>query len=143
MKTKLVYLAGPIFGKSDDECFAWRNEAREKLNAKNILSVNPFMRDYRGIETEHSDKIVTTDKGWIMSCDTVLAYCVEPSFGTAMEVLFAWEQRKFIVAVSKHGSPWLHYHADHVVPDLHTAVDLLDCGPLPKATLVPTGGEPT
>jgi nucleoside 2-deoxyribosyltransferase len=125
MKARLVYLAGPIFGKTDDECRGWRQDVRSQLHAKNIQSVNPINHDYRGQELKYCDRIVHQDKGWIMSVDTVLAYCDEPSFGTAMEVLFAWEQRKQIVAVSTHGSPWLHYHATVVCKSLKEAVELL------------------
>ena len=125
MKAKLVYLAGPIFGKTDDECRAWRQDARAKLHAKNVNTLDPTSNDYRYREEKFRSQLVEQDKKWIMSVDTVLAYCDEPSFGTAMELLFAWEQHKQVVAISTHRSPWLHYHATVVCKSLNEAVELL------------------
>ena len=128
MEASLVYLAGPIHGMSDDQAWDWRRTARKLLLKKNIMSLNPMDSDYRGRETKHYDRIVARDKHWIMSCDTVLANCHTPGYGTAMEILFAWEQHKQIVVVTEHKSPWLLYHADAVVKTLKDAVECLGLG---------------
>ena len=123
-----VYLAGPIHGMSDDQAWGWRRTARELLFKKNIMSLNPMDMDYRGREMESMDRLVERDKGWIMSCDTVLANCHTPGYGTAMEILFAWEQHKQVLVITTEESPWLYYHADLVVETLEDAVDNLEMG---------------
>jgi nucleoside 2-deoxyribosyltransferase len=78
--------------------------------------VDPALRDFRGIEDAHSDTIVNSDKSEIATCDAVLAYAESASWGTAMEVLFAWQLRKRVVAVcSGPVSPWLRHHSDAVL----------------------------
>ena len=46
-------------------------------------------------------RIVESDKKSIMYCDTLLAKCDHPSFGTAMEVHFAWSLRKQVIVVTR------------------------------------------
>lgn len=118
-----IYLAGPINGCMDDEANGWRTVARTALTAAGHDVVDPMARDYRGRELENVDDIVHGDKRDINSCDTVLVMAARPSFGTAMEVLYAWEQGKDVIAVATHpASPWLAYHS-RVVETLTGALD--------------------
>lgn len=123
---RLVYLAGPIY-EQDDTCIRWRNACAKLLQKKNIMSLKPTDADYRGRETIAGipKQIVESDKKSIMYCDTLLAKCDHPSYGTAMEVYFAWSLRKQVIVVTNSFSPWIRYHADHVFPTVEEAVNNL------------------
>jgi len=143
MKASMVYLGGPIHGRDDASSWEWRIDARKRLGAKNIMSVNPLDNDYRGREMAFMDRLVERDKEWILTCDTMLVNCREPGWGTAMEILFGWEQHKQIIIFGGVTSPWLHYHSNLVVDDLDAAIDSLETGGcVMKVTEKPTGGEP-
>ena len=116
-----VYLAGPIFQRTDRECIAWREEAKQQLDG--IMTVDPMDRDYREKTDELYTQIVEEDKAFIDSCDVVLVYHDRPSVGTSMEVLYAWERDIQVVAVCPEGkmSPWLLYHTHKICPSLEEA----------------------
>jgi len=113
-----VYLAGPIKDTTDEEMRAWRQIAREYLGADHVL--DPSDRDYRGVEDENIERIVEGDKDDIRRSNAVLANYWRPGAGTAMEILFAWEQCRPVVTVVPPGavSPWIRYHSDVVVHSL-------------------------
>lgn len=121
-----VYLAGPIFGCEDKEAKEWRSIATAYLDTEVL---NPMDRDYRGREDAHAQAIVLRDKEAIKAADTVLVMASRPSWGTAMEVLYASDARKWIIAVVPEGapvSPWLRYHVDNVVPTLVAAIKMIN-----------------
>lgn len=117
------YLCGPIFGCSDEEAKAWRELAKRHFpNA-----IDPMARDYRGREDVNWDEIVYQDKLAISGCSCVLANVPRPSFGSAMEILFAWELGKPVFAVAAGPvSPWLRYHATAVFPTLEAAIERME-----------------
>ena len=123
IKSRLVYLAGPIY-EQDDTCIRWRDMAARILKKKNIMSLKPTDADCRGKETiaGMAERIVKKDKGDIVYCDTILAKCDHPSYGTAMEIMFAWSLQKQIVVVTNSKSPWIQYHADHIFLTLDEAL---------------------
>jgi len=136
MIARLVYLAGAIY-EQDDTCIRWRKTASALLRKKNIMSLRPTDADYRGKEqSKHiPETIVQKDKRDIMTCDTILAKCEVPSFGTAMEIMFAWSLRKQIIVVTNSFSPWIRYHADEIYPTLEEAIKSLEFtknDPLPR-----------
>lgn len=113
------YLAGPINACSDDEVTAWRETV--KATCSKIEWVDPADRDFRGVEDETFTSIVEGDKADIDRCDFVLAFCWQPSYGTAMELLYAWEREIPVIAVvpeSAPVSPWVQYHATIVARSL-------------------------
>ena len=123
-----VYLAGPIFNCTDAECRNWREYATKKLNC---TAVDPMRRDYRGIEEESTVEIVELDKLDIMETDCLLANYgdIPPgSAGTAMEILFAWEQHKTIIIVTSQAkvSPWLIYHSNLIFKLLDDAISYIN-----------------
>jgi len=124
IEARLVYLAGPIY-EQDDTCIRWRKAAQKILRQKNIMSIAPTDADYRGYEQNmiHAETIVKRDKSWIVTCDTVLAKCDFPSFGTSMEIMFAWSLQKQIIAITNSHSPWIRYHASHVFSTVEEALD--------------------
>jgi len=131
MIARLVYLAGPIY-EQDDTCIRWRKAASALLRKKNIMSIKPTDADYRGKEQDKyaPQMIVQKDKTDIMMCDTILAKCDHPSYGTAMEIMFAWSLQKKIIVVSSSYSPWIRYHATEVFPTVEAAIDAMRFPPL-------------
>jgi nucleoside 2-deoxyribosyltransferase len=122
MTTK-VYLAGGINGCTDDEAVNWREWVKERLGAENCI--DPMRRDYRGREDQCADEIVEGDKADIRESRAVLANCWRVSWGTAMEILFAFERGIPVIAVVPADavvSPWLRYHTLSVVSTLEEAL---------------------
>jgi nucleoside 2-deoxyribosyltransferase len=122
----LIYLCGPINGRSDDDCKTWRSA----VSARFADTLDPMRRDYRGKEAESFREIVELDKIDVASCDVVLVYFDKPSVGTSMEMLYAWERGKRIVLVDRSAaplSPWLRYHSHAVFKSLDEAMEHLEC----------------
>lgn len=124
----ITYLAGPIFGCTDDESSNWREHAKTYLGAENCL--DPMRRDYRGREqdAEAISELVVADKHDILASDGVLANCWQVSWGTAMEIHFSYHCGKPVIAVVPPGtviSPWLRYHTARICSDLDVALSLL------------------
>lgn len=92
----VVYLCGGINGLGDAACKDWRQVAHAALAGNRIL--DPMARDYRGREDECVDEIVEGDKSDIVASNIILVNASRPSWGTAMEIMFAWFLHKRIVA---------------------------------------------
>ena len=119
-----IYLAGPIFGCSDDACKDWRQYAKDSMNAETL---DPMSRDYRGKEDAAFREIVEGDKEDIVASDALLVYAKQPSFGTAMEILFAWNIRKPVVCVvGPKVSPWVRYHSTKTFEQLEEAIQYIN-----------------
>lgn len=120
-----IYLAGPIFGQSDDQANSWRRQVRE-IHPGTVL--DPMDRDYRGRESENVNAIVELDKLDIRRSDAVIANCPYPSYGTAMEIYFAHSIHRPVLTVVPDGpvSPWLAYHSSVVLHVLHEAVEMVN-----------------
>lgn len=119
-----VYLCGGINALSDADAKDWREYAKERLGVENCI--DPMRRDYRGIEDQNVDAIVTEDLRDIDQSKILLVNATRPSWGTAMEVFYAHQKRKAIVAFvgDSRVSPWLRYHCDNlIVETLKEAVD--------------------
>ena len=111
-----VYLAGPIFCQSDEQCRTWRNDLKEAF--PEYEWVDPMDRDYRGSESMEAERIVAEDKQAILGCDAILANITSQSAGTAMEILFAKQNGLHVVLCNntyRPISPWYLAHADTVV----------------------------
>lgn len=120
MNRAVVYLCGPIHGKSDSECREWRGRVRALLSER-YLSVlfeirDPMNRDYRGIESGNEAKIVAGDLADIDGSDFVIVNASEPSWGTAMEVFYSKLAEKVVIAFPEAAvtSPWLRHHVSHI-----------------------------
>lgn len=121
-----IYLAGPINGCTDEEATGWREEAKRALVGYDVL--DPMVRDYRGHEDANFGEIVDADLRDIQSCDVVLVNAARPSWGTAMEIRYAWGQRIPVIAIVPNGqsvSPWLRYHCRAVELSLEDAIVVL------------------
>lgn len=126
--TKKVYLAGPINGKNDAECNGWRMAAGAWLHMKGFEVLDPMARDYRGIEDQNAQAIVNGDLADISSCDIVLVNANGPSWGTAMELVYAKSYGKRVVAFATHTlapriSPWLRWHTHAIYESLQSALN--------------------
>ena len=125
----IVYLCGPINGRSDDDCTGWREYVKERLDA----TLDPMRRDYRGRELEPriAAEIVDGDTSDISVSDIILVYYDKPSVGTSMEVRMAKaEMCKRIVLVNKSSSPlspWLVHHCDEIYTSLDDAIEACKC----------------
>lgn len=122
----VVYLCGPINGRTDDDAKGWRELAKERIQR----TLDPMDRDYRGRELEPgiAAEIVENDKVDIQNSDVLLVYYDKPSVGTSMEILFANQLGKRVVLVDKSDkplSPWLIYHCHEVYKTLDEAISAL------------------
>lgn len=121
---KSVYMAGPIFGCDDEQANTWRRDLSLALERYGIATIDPMMRDYRGIEDANVDAIVSGDVADIAAADAVVVKCDHPSWGTAMECRLAHaEMGKPVIGLCAHGtrvSPWLRAHTQAIV---HTCED--------------------
>lgn len=119
-----VYLAGPINGCTDAEAMDWREEMKRRL--PRFEWIDPMDRDYRGKEAENVRSIVEADLADIYRADALLVYAMRPSWGTAMEIVYARDFLKPILVVAPPlPSPWLEYHATQVVGSLMEAESFL------------------
>lgn len=134
MVNRRVYLAGPIFGKSDDECMGWRKDAAEWLLLHGFEPIDPMRRDYRGNTDFAPEAIVVADQADIASCGFVLVNANQPSWGTAMELVYAMQGDCTVIAFATHAnapriSPWLRVHADAIYESLdHAIADITQGG---------------
>jgi len=121
---KAVYLAGPINGCSDQECFEWRQRAKQLLSSAPYDVFDPMDRDFRGLESMSAKEIVTFDLHAIAACDFLLVNASRPSWGTAMEIVRAWDDGKKVVAFAdtEFPSPWLIMHTHAIVQTLEAAI---------------------
>ena len=122
---KTLYLAGPIFGRTDDECKAWRDTATNVLgNSFRILS--PMTRDCRGMEESLHRDLVTLDLEDIDQSDVILANVASPSWGTAMEIFHAARTGRVVVGFGARPgevSPWLRTHTLAIYATLEEACE--------------------
>lgn len=131
MKTKLplLYLCGPINGRTDDDARGWREAVKALWGEEACL--DPMRRDYRGRELEPgiAAEIVAGDIEDIQRCDALLVYFDQPSVGTAMEVFYAKHVLGKLVIVidasERPLSPWLVHHSDFQTRRLDAALVFL------------------
>lgn len=115
-----VYAAGPINGRTDEECIPWRKQLTADLAPLGIKVLDPMDFDYRGHEGDHAAEIVERDKAAIDESDAIVVRFDRPSVGTSMEELYAWERNRLVVLwvtedAPRPVSPWLLHHAHIVV----------------------------
>jgi nucleoside 2-deoxyribosyltransferase len=114
-----VYLCGGIASLTDEDAKGWREMLKESI--PEIEWLDPMTRDYRNINIDYSLalKIVEEDLRDIEQSDVVVVNATTPSWGTAMEIVYASDtsrvqQIMVMVGETKNVSPWLQAHATHV-----------------------------
>ena len=123
-----IYLAGPVF-KTTNEDQKWRQYIKKEILAKGFEVIDPLeLRDYRGLEKEKMIEIVEKDLKDLKRSDILLIYAPKPSWGTAMEIVYAYLQSKQIITVApeKEISPWLKYHTDILVSSFEELLEVLE-----------------
>ncbi len=124
---KTIYLCGGIKDLSIKEQTEWRDIATKKLQLK-FLILNPMRRNFRDCEFESQNEITSLDKKDIIDSDILLVNGTKPSWGTAMEIMFAFERHKIIVIFTgvklkdETNSPWITFHATKCVETLDDAI---------------------
>ena len=123
-----IYLAGPVFNTIDEDQ-KWRQYFKKEILAKGFEVIDPLeLRDYRGLEEEKMVEIVEKDLKDLKKSDILLIYAPKPSWGTAMEIAYAYMQSKQIITVApkKEISPWLKYHSDLIVFSFEELLEVLE-----------------
>lgn len=121
-----VYLCGGINGLNDSQCRDWREYSKDLLWRSTL---DPMRRDYRGVEASAYREIVRKDLADILFSGVILVLATRPSWGTAMEIVFAWLMGKTIVAiVPEHApiSPWLQFFTDIRLLDVERACNAIN-----------------
>jgi len=123
--TKTIYLAGGIKDLSLKEQTEWRNETIKQLYPRfNIL--NPMRRNFRNNEFQSQNEIVSLDKDDIIKSDILLVNGTKPSWGTAMEIMFAFIKHKIIITFTgkkfKETSPWVAFHSTRICETMDEAI---------------------
>ena len=123
---KTVYLCGGINGLTDDQCSSWRDMTKKELSGLYEFR-DPMRRDYRGKEDQCVDEIYNGDIADVALSDYILVNATRPSWGTAMEVVYARIFGKYIYCVSGGSkiSPWLRWHSDAIFETWDMAIEHL------------------
>ena len=123
-----IYFAGPVFNTIDEDQ-KWRQYFKKEILAKGFEVIDPLeLRDFRGLEEEKMVEIVEKDLKDLKKSDILLIYAPKPSWGTAMEMVYAYIQSKQIITVApeKEMSPWLKYHSDLIVFSFEELLEVLE-----------------
>lgn len=123
---KTVYLSGGIQQfHTKLEATYWRKIATLNLE-KEFLILNPMRRIFSDKDVQSHNEIVNFDKHDIQQSDIILVNCTKPSWGTAMEIMYAYTLNKFIVSFTgtpfKQVTPWIVVHSTRVCRDLGEAI---------------------
>jgi len=125
---KTVYLCGGIMNLSTNEQKDWRENAKEQLIRFNKL--DPMRNNFRDLEQEHRNEIIGFCKKDIIDSDILLVNATKPSWGTAMEIMFAFERNKIIVAFTGNDfektSPWVIFHSTRICKTLEEALEYIN-----------------
>ncbi len=131
-----TYLCGGINELTDGEGNDWRAKAKALLKTETL---DPMRRDWRGKERESSSEIVLSDLMDLNYSDYVLINATKPSWGTAIEVVYANQKGCVTIAfvgkspnpskdsyIFAHVSPRLIYHCDAIFETLEEAVNKIN-----------------
>jgi hypothetical protein len=126
-RDRAVYLCGPINGCDDTAARGWRDDVAAELLLCGFRVLDPMDRDYRGIEADNAAAIVAGDLADIAAADVVVVNASRPSWGTAMEVVYAHGGGKAVYAfgAGDRPSPWLRHHCHGLFADAAAVVEHL------------------
>lgn len=104
-------------------------------NSESILNIYDHEQElYKTDEypTFIKELIVKDDKKMIDSCDFVMCYIEKPSFGTVMEIMYAYEKNIPVLVILpttnyEHlkNDVWLSFHATHFFHHALTSLDYI------------------
>jgi len=126
---RAIYLSGGIQQfHTIEEATTWREWAIKELQ-NDFLMINPMRRIFNDKEFFSHNEIVNFDKYDIQKSDIILVNCTKPSWGTAMEIMYAYSLGKFIVAFTnsdfKKVTPWIVVHSTRVCISLDEAIEYI------------------
>ena len=79
--------------------------------------------------SEVSEAIVRTDKNMILGSDFVIAYINKPTFGTIMEVMFAYDHNIPVYVINENeqfiNDFWLFYHSKEIFTSIDSCFEYL------------------
>lgn len=119
-KEKLrIYLAGTTTATK------YRDTVHKYFTKHKYLNIIDPMK----FETEKSPKVVKEDKDAILTCDVVVAWIQQPTFGTVMEIQFAYNHKipVFVICDNKsiQQDPWLLVHTYKYFEDINSCFEYL------------------
>jgi nucleoside 2-deoxyribosyltransferase len=122
-----VYLCGGINGLNDAQCKDWREVAKSILTPTGVATLDPMRRDYRGKEADSVTEIVEGDLDDIRRSDVVLVNASRASWGTAMEVVYAFVKKNppriYAFGAGDKPSPWLVFHCRRLFATVEEACE--------------------
>ena len=125
--TKKIYLGGAIKDLSIKERREWRLLAIVALDK--FICLDPMRRNFRDTEFQSQNEIVALDKVDIIDSDILFVNATKPSWGTAMEIMFAFNHHKIIVTFTggEFGltNPWVAFHSTRITNTLEEAIDYI------------------
>lgn len=122
-----IYLSGGIAGLSASDCNDWRQRATELLDSQ-IGALDPMRWNHAGRSDAPVSEIVERDLRDIDECAAVLVKVNKPSWGTAMEIRYAYQLGKPVIAfgVPNVASAWLEHHCSVFFRTIEEAVEYLN-----------------
>lgn len=120
MKKVRIYLAGTIYKEEPDRL--WKTQFR------NLFSDEVYEFFDPDPQNEPEFYMVSRDKAEIQKCDIFVAYIQRPSFGTAMEILYASSlMTKPVLIINPNmslaGDLWVEYHSDMICLNIADCVE--------------------
>lgn len=125
MKISKVYVAGRMTGMKGPSA-RWRASWKKKLEDAGISVWDPQLD---GKETGDTmvKTIVNRDIRRILTSDAIIVYGKHPSWGTAMEMVYARLFGSMVITILpedlKHISPWITYHSNMIFPSLESFIE--------------------
>jgi hypothetical protein len=132
-----IYLTGgnldALNGVSQFTSPDWRSLATTKLHRYGLKVVNPlelFWTDIDGNDPNQTNPVidlqVRRSLDLIDQCDALLANLSKSSYGTAMEIFYAYRRGKIVTVVGQSPfSPWVLSHSQARFEDIDRALDYI------------------
>ena len=131
-----VYLAGGVNNLTGREVTSWRQEAKEKLKARNIEYIDPTRGRIKfddqlvtdaGADVSDNTTVVRA-KNDIKKSDVLLVEMMNesrPYVGTSMEILYAWQMDMPIIVCSEYENSFLNYHSTAIFSRLEDCIEFI------------------
>jgi len=105
----------------------WRALAMSRLQRYGLKVVNPLQLTWSASDREEGiERRVRRALDLIDQCDALLANLLRPSYGTAMEMFYAYRRGKVVTVVGQSPfSPWVLSHSQARFTDMDHALDYL------------------
>ena len=131
---KKIYLCGPILSRSTEEANEWRQKAIKALSAT-FEMLDPMRRQFSDKDLLGVNEIVQMDKKDVEAADILLVNynCARQETtlaGTAMEIFYANQLGKYVVAFSdlpiEKRSPWMIFYCTRICNSLDEAINYIN-----------------